>query len=370
MSKDNKKPQSINHLAAGIDQGFGNIHIADGHQQHAERIARAALLKQRSKDQEQYLFAMSQDFRLPPQQCADFERLAMRMSACAHYMLFRDYFTLEQVKLVDLKRCQLHLLCPFCAAGRAGNQVSAYSDKLDLILASNPRLKPVFITLTVKNGVDLVERFEHLVSSFKTMNQRRRDWKVKGWGHVEFCKVQGAVFSYEVTFNEVTKEWHPHLHIFGLLDSWIDRDMLVAEWLEITGDSHVVDVRRVRKVNGSYREAFQEVFKYALKFSDMSLSSTLEAYLCLKLRRLQGSFGLFRGVVVPDSILDDVSSLNGISYLERRYKFQTRVGYSLVNTRLVTPNLEPEQTSEARPVLATRVRDGALLGVKYKYVNM
>lgn len=362
MVQTNKKPRSFKSLAAEKDQGFGNIHIADGHQQHAERIARATLLKQRSKDQEQYLFGLSEDFRLPPQQCADFERLAMRMSACAHYMLFRDYFTLEQVKLVDLKRCQLHLMCPFCAAGRAGNQVQAYSDKLGLILAANPRLKPVFITLTVKNGSDLSERFDHLVNSFKTMNNRRRDWDKKGRGFVEFCKLKGAVFSYEVTFNEVTKEWHPHLHIFGLLDSWIDRDMLVAEWFEITGDSHVVDVRRVRRVNGGYREAFQEVFKYALKFSDMSLSSTLEAYLCLKTRRLQGSFGLFRGVVVPDSILDDVSKLNGISYLERRYKFATRQGYSLVSTRLVTPS-HPTSFAESREGVGCE-------GVKYKYVNM
>jgi hypothetical protein len=366
MSKDNKKPRSFKSLAAEKDQGFGNIHIADGHQQHADRITRAALLKQRSKDQEQYLFGLSEDFQLSVKEQDYYEGIAKRMSACAHYMLFRDYFTLEKVKLVDLKRCQLHLLCPFCAAGRAGNQVNAYSDKLDLILAASPRLKPVFITLTVKNGVDLVERFEHLVKSFKTMNERRRDWKKKGWGHVEFCKVQGAVFSYEVTFNEVTKEWHPHLHIFGLLDSWIDQSVLSAEWFEITGDSHVVDVRRVRKVNGGYREAFQEVFKYALKFSDMSLSSTLEAYLCLKMRRLQGSFGLFRGVVVPDSILDDFSNLEGIPYLERRYKFATRVGYSLVATRLITPSEHLSASAESKATAQRR----ACEGVKYKYVEI
>ncbi len=362
MSIDNKKPRSFKSLAAEKDQGSVNIHVVDGHQQHAERIARSTLLKQRAKDQEQYIFGLSEDFQLPHQQRADFEALALRMAACAHYQVFNDYFTLETVKLVDLKRCQIHLLCPFCAAGRAGNQVSAYSEKLGVVLAANPRLKPVFLTLTVKNGPDLVERFEHLASSFKTMNQRRRDWIVKGRGHVEFCKLKGAVFSYEVTFNEKSGEWHPHLHIFGLLDSWIDRDMLAAEWLEITGDSHVVDVRRVRKVNGSYREAFQEVFKYALKFSDMSLPATLEAYLCLKTRRLQGSFGLFRGVVVPDSILDDVSNLIGIPYLERRYKFQTRVGYSLVATRLVTPS------TDAHVECPSACASGD--GVKYKYVNM
>ena len=35
------------------------------------------------------------------------------------------------------------------------------------VLKDNPKLKPVFITLTVKNGDDLGERFNHLMSNFK-----------------------------------------------------------------------------------------------------------------------------------------------------------------------------------------------------------
>ena len=42
-------------------------------------------------------------------------------------------------------------------------------------------LKPVLITLTVKNGEDLDERFEHLTSSFKTLLQRYRDFKKGPW---------------------------------------------------------------------------------------------------------------------------------------------------------------------------------------------
>jgi hypothetical protein len=53
--------------------------------------------------------------------------------------------------------------------------------------------------------------------------------------------------------------------------------------------------------------------------------------------------------------------LQGISYLERRYKFATRQGYSLVSTRLVTPS----HPSEGSELLA-----GACESVKYKYVNM
>ena len=56
-------------------------------------------------------------------------------------------------------------------------------------------LKPVLITLTVKNGSDLAERSEHLMKSFRTLLERRRDYLKKGWGYSEFCKVQGAMYS-------------------------------------------------------------------------------------------------------------------------------------------------------------------------------
>ena len=40
--------------------------------------------------------------------------------------------------------------------------------------------KPVLITLTVKNGSDLAERSEHLMKSFRTLLERRRDYEKKG----------------------------------------------------------------------------------------------------------------------------------------------------------------------------------------------
>ena len=55
---------------------------------------------------------------------------------------------------------------------------------------------------TVKNGSDLAERSEHLMKSFRTLLERRRDYLKKGWGYNEFCKVQGAMYSYENTYNE------------------------------------------------------------------------------------------------------------------------------------------------------------------------
>ena len=89
------------------------------------------------------------------------------------------------------------------------------------------------ITLTVKNGEDLEERFEHLTLSFRKLLQRYRDYKKKGWGFNQFCKIDGAFYTTEYTYNEKTKQWHPHIHIFALLNEWIDQEELAETWHDV-----------------------------------------------------------------------------------------------------------------------------------------
>ena len=53
----------------------------------------------------------------------------------------------------------------------------------------------------------------------------------------------------------------------ALVDDWIDGKKLSQQWEAITGDSKIVDVRRLKPSKGTkddYMEAFIEVFKYAL----------------------------------------------------------------------------------------------------------
>ena len=97
-----------------------------------------------------------------------------------------------------------------------------------------------------------------------------------------------------------------HIHIFALLTDWIDQEELAETWHEITLDSYVVDIRRVKKTKEhGYAKAVAEVCKYALKFSDLSLENTWEAFLTLKGKRLTGSFGSMYGVKIPEK-LDDM----------------------------------------------------------------
>ena len=156
------------------------------------------------------------------------------------------------------------------------------------------------------------------------------------------------MYSYENTFNEKTDEWHPHIHMFALVDQWIDQQEFSEYWHSITGDSMVLDVRRVKKEKGhGYSKAAAEVCKYALKFGDLSVEKTWEAFKVLKGKRLTGSFGLLWGVKIPDTMTDDMPE-HDLPYLEMLYKFVSgkQSYYDLASTRHVEPQANIERMSE------------------------
>ena len=134
-----------------------------------------------------------------------------------------------------------------------------------------------------------------------------------------------------------TGEWHPHIHMFALVDQWIDQQEFSEYWHSVTGDSMVVDVRRAKREKGhGYSKAAAEVCKYALKFGDLSVEKTWEAFKVLKGKRLTGSFGLLWGVKIPDTMTDDMPE-EDLPYLEMLYKFTygKKSYYDLLITRHV-----------------------------------
>ena len=341
--KDNKKAHNSDALAGDELQALQSAN-AD---QHRDRITRFASLKHRAKKQEKYLWTL-----FTPGNPSDESQLAVKsaqkLSECGNYLLFKNYFTVGEIRLSKMQTCQQHLLCPFCAALRASKSMQKYLERIDQVLQENRKLKPVLITLTVKNGSDLAERSEHLMKSFRALLERRRDYEKKGRGFNEFCKVQGAMYSYENTFNEKTDEWHPHIHMFALVDQWIDQQEFSEYWHSITGDSMVLDVRRVKKEKGhGYSKAAAEVCKYALKFGDLSVEKTWEAFKVLKGKRLTGSFGLLWGVKIPDTMTDDMPE-HDLPYLEMLYKFVSgkQSYYDLASTRHVEPQAKIDRMSE------------------------
>lgn len=248
------------------------------------------------------------------------EKAAASLASCGNYLHFREYFTVGKVRLHNATFCKQHLICPLCAIRRGAKSLGAYLARWEVIRAERPDLKPYLLTLTVKNGDDLEERHAHLTKSLRKLMHRRRDYNagVARAPWTELCKAEGGVYTHEQT--NKGKGWHPHTHMIILCASAPSQSALSAEWHRITGDSMIVDCRPITGgESGDYSEGFMEVFKYAVKFSDLSLEDNWHASQILKGKRLLNSFGLFRGVEVPESLLDE--PLDSLPYWDRFYRF-------------------------------------------------
>jgi plasmid rolling circle replication initiator protein Rep len=103
-----------------------------------------------------------------------------------------------------------HLFCPLCAIRRGAKAMKAYLDRWEVIPSRKNGSEAVLVTLTVKNGDDLAERFKHLHRSQRELWKRRH----RGRGSV-LDGVVGAVWSYEVKRGQNSGDWHPHLHMIA-----------------------------------------------------------------------------------------------------------------------------------------------------------
>jgi hypothetical protein len=197
-----------------------------------------------------------------------------------------------------------------------------------VIKESHGKIKASLVTFTVVNGEDLQERYQHLQKSMKQYNLQRSRANSNSSRNlpVEGNKALGSVWSYEFKRGSGSGLWHPHAHAVWLHYDDIDQAQLRREWLEITGDSHIVDVTPFHNQDDVVG-GFLEVFKYAVKFSDMPLADNWHGYEVLNGRRLVASFGLFRGVIVPESLTDE--PLEALPYWEKFYRYMPDHTYAL-----------------------------------------
>jgi hypothetical protein len=252
-------------------------------------------------------------------------KISDKLNRCGSYLLFRDYYTTGKVRLQAADFCKKHLLCPLCAIRRGAKMLKAYLDRVAVITAENPKLKAYLVTLTVKDGDDLQERFKHLHSSVQKLNKMRHRRADQERG--EAYKALGAVWSYEFKRGQNSKKWHPHVHCVWFCEEPPDALALSAQWKNITGDSFIVDVRPFTDQE-DLLSGFLEVFKYAVKFSDLPLEDNWHGYEVLSGKRLIASFGVLRGVIIPENLSDE-PEFDDLPFIELMYRFSQGVGYSL-----------------------------------------
>lgn len=300
-------------LAGSWDEEEG----ASGLAKLPQRLSRYGLARRRALDVLAYLRSLDNAAGAPA------GKAASGLSRCGDYLHFRHYWTVDEVRLHSAEFCKQHLLCPLCAIRRGSKLLSAYLPKFEQVTAANPRLKPALLTVTVKNGEDLGERMAHLRNGLRIVKERRRSVRKGNWGASQWGSISGAVGALEVT--NKGKGWHPHAHMLVLLDDWIDQKAMSREWLDITGDSKVVGITRLDR-DRSPAEGFAEVFKYALKFSELGPDQVWAAARTLARQRLVFSFGSLHGVKVSEELTDD--ALDDLPYADFIYRFW-RDQYSL-----------------------------------------
>lgn len=142
-----------------------------------------------------------------------------------------------------------------------------------------------FVTLSLKSSArPLKEQFARLQSSFAALRKRPL-WRRSQVGGVAFL---------EVTLNEETGLWHPHLHVLTQ-GKYVQQAALSAEWRAVTGDSYVVDIRLVRGRDAVIRYVVRYVtkpFSGVIADRPAALAEFVQAS---RGRRFVTTFGSWRG---------------------------------------------------------------------------
>ena len=106
LKKDNKKAHISEALAGGEIQALQSAN-AD---QHRDRITRFATLKHRAKNQENYLFTLAQfkenyEKDVKNEESINALKSAQKLNECGNYLLFKNFYTIGEVKLSKLRTC-------------------------------------------------------------------------------------------------------------------------------------------------------------------------------------------------------------------------------------------------------------------------
>ncbi len=184
----------------------------------------------------------------------------------------------------------------FCVACQSERAAIVSANIADLIKRPDDTR---FYTFTLRhNRTSLTDQIDRLYVCFSRLRHRQ--------SFQRHC-TGGAAFLEVKVGNDGL--WHVHLHciIEGL---WWDQSNLASEWMAVTGDSSIVDVRSIHDVDGRARY----VTKYVTKPADASVyrdKAKLDEFICcMGGRRLCLTFGTWRGQKLTDVTADEVKWTN------------------------------------------------------------
>lgn len=247
------------------------------------------------------------------------ERKALNIEQCATFIeLMNDKEGNEKIARANFCRDRL---CSVCAWRRQARFLATTEPALrKLDIETSGKAQYIFITLTVRNceASSLSDTISRILKAWDRLYKRK-----------PFSAFAlGAIRSVEVTYNQITETYHPHLHALVLVRNeyferanYMSAEKLSAVWAHCLNVDYepIVNIEAVteRNAGSSARTgAALEVMKYSLKTSDYAISPavTETLYVALHGRRLISFSGIISRArkelsfedLYEDNLTDDI----------------------------------------------------------------
>lgn len=220
---------------------------------------------------------------------------ASTLSQCRSLAYFARNCITGKVKIIS-QACHLRW-CPMCSSTRRWFLTQEVSKWL------TTAKQPKFLTLTcVHSSEYLNDQIEHLYESFRKFRQYK------------YLKtsVRGGVWFFQIHRSKTDRLWHPHLHC--VIDSpWLDKYRLSELWKKATITSEIINIKEVKNASSMA----EYVARYAARpslLSSLDVPSRMELLLALHGRRLVGTWGSARSIVLRPSKPPDSDNWKNVGY--------------------------------------------------------
>jgi hypothetical protein len=231
-----------------------------------------------------------------------------RIKECCNVVSFRRYLETGDVKLTSSTFCKYDRICIACATKRAMRMIKKFSLGVDQYKLWNKNRYYIVLTIQHNQNDTLEELLAKLMKYKEQLARNYRNWKRNTQRNKSFfSQFDGMVTSVEIA-HRWKNWWHPHINILACTDNeiqidnrfvrWATNDQLLNERKQITWWSYIHNIRKINVTTKHFsRSGVGEVFKYAIKFSDLTVEQLSEVMIAQDLHqyRFFATYGIFRG---------------------------------------------------------------------------
>ena len=232
-----------------------------------------------------------------------------RITECCNLVAFRRYLETWDVKLVSANFCKYDRICIACATKRAMKMIKKFKEWIESHNLYDKQRYYIVLTISHKEWdqlEDLMDRLqlykERLAKAYR--NSKRKQQKTKSF----FAQFDWMVISIEIA-HKWKFWWHPHINILACTDNDIQIDSIYNRWTtnsELLQErkkmtdwtSYIHNIRKIEvKKDHFSRSWIWEVFKYAIKFSDLTVEQLAQVMAVQQKHqyRFFATYWIFRG---------------------------------------------------------------------------